>query len=107
MCGPAARTIAYVRATTCGVQSVEPIILSVDESAEVSIRDVAEMVADAMGLDQGQIKYDATKSDGQYKKTADNTKLRKLLPDFKFVPIAEGIKRSAEWFEQNYDAARK
>jgi hypothetical protein len=31
-------------------QDVEPIILSVDEAAEVSIRDVAMMVAEAMGM---------------------------------------------------------
>ena len=31
-------------------QSIEPIILSVDESAEISIRDVALLNADAVGI---------------------------------------------------------
>ena len=71
------------------VQSVEPIILSVDEAAEVSIRDVALMVADAMGF-TGSVVFDTTKSDGQFKKTANNSKLRSLYPEYRFKPIAEG-----------------
>lgn len=33
------------------------------------------------------MKFDTSKADGQYKKTASNTKLRKYLPDFKFTPF--------------------
>jgi GDP-L-fucose synthase len=36
------------------------------------------------------IKFDTTKADGQYKKTASNKKLLSLYPDFKFTPIREG-----------------
>ena len=68
--------------------SADPIILSVDESAEVSIRDVALMIADAMKF-EGKVVFDATKADGQFKKTADNSKLRKLRPDFEFTPMRE------------------
>eukprot|EP00061_Rhincodon_typus_P012007 g37433.t1 len=35
------------------------------------------------------IKFDTSKSDGQYKKTASNCKLRKYLPDFKFTPFSQ------------------
>ena len=86
---------------------VEPIILSVDESDEISIKDVAFAVADATGLPRDQIKFDTEKSDGQFKKTASNAKLRKLLPEYKFTPFAEGVKRAVDWFAANYDAARK
>jgi hypothetical protein len=34
--------------------------------------------------------YDTTKSDGQFKKTASNAKLRKYRPDFKFTDIKQG-----------------
>jgi GDP-L-fucose synthase len=88
-------------------ESVEPLILSVDEAAEVSIKDVAFMVADAMELPRDRIIFDSEKSDGQYKKTASNTKLRTLRPDYEFTPMAEGIKRAAQWFVENYDTARK
>jgi len=84
----------------------DPIIFSVPESAEVSIRQVAEMIAKAMGF-EGELKNDTTKSDGQFKKTASNAKLVKLNPDFKFTPIQEGIEAAVKWFIENYDTCRK
>ncbi|ESO04985.1 hypothetical protein HELRODRAFT_185540 [Helobdella robusta] len=85
---------------------IEPIILSVGEEDEVSIKQAAEMVVRAMNF-QGPVVYDASKSDGQYKKTASNAKLRKYLPDFKFTPIEQAIKETCDWFVENYDKARK
>ena len=56
---------------------------------------------------QGNITFDTTKADGQYKKTADNTKLRRLYPDFTFTPLEEAIRSSCQWFVDNYESARK
>ena len=84
----------------------EPIILSVGEEDEVSIKDVVETIAKAMNF-EGEIVFDTTKADGQFKKTANNAKLRGYLPDFKFTPFATGIKRSVDWFVANYETARK
>merc|ERR1719291_1370912 len=86
--------------------SIEPIILSVDEEAEVSIKEVAEMIAEAMDF-KGKVVCDTTKADGQHKKTASNKKLRSFLPDYKFTPFEEGIKKSVDWFVANYDTCRK
>jgi GDP-L-fucose synthase len=85
--------------------SPEPIILSVGEEDEVSIEHVARSVAKAMDIEN--INFDTTKSDGQFKKTASNAKLRTFLPDFKFTPIEEGIQKTVEWFNANYDTCRK
>jgi hypothetical protein len=38
---------------------------------------------------EGNIVFDTTKSDGQFKKTASNKKLKELYPDFQFTPIDE------------------
>ncbi|CAK0907175.1 unnamed protein product [Prorocentrum cordatum] len=86
--------------------SVEPIILSVDEEAEVSIKFVAEAIAKAMDF-QGKVVCDTSKADGQHKKTASNKKLRSFLPDHKFTPFEEGIKKSVDWFVANYETCRK
>lgn len=86
--------------------SVEPIVLSVDESAEVSIAEVAEAIAKAFDF-KGKIVFDTTKADGQFKKTASNGKLRKFLPDFKFTDFNEAVKNSVDWFVENYQVARK
>ncbi|CAM9156543.1 unnamed protein product [Discosporangium mesarthrocarpum] len=86
--------------------SVDPIILSVGEEDEVSIADAAKLIADAMDF-EGEVVFDTSKSDGQFKKTANNGKLKSLYPDFKFTPMKEGLKQACDWFTANYDTARK
>jgi len=86
--------------------SPDPITLSVDESAEVAIKDVAYAVAKAMKF-EGEIKFDTEKADGQFKKTACNKKLRGLRPDYKFTSMEDGVQKAVDWFLANYDTARK
>jgi len=85
---------------------VDPIILSVPEDAEMSIKQAAEAVVEGMKF-TGPVVYDTSKSDGQHKKTAANTKLANLYPEFQFTPFKEAIARTCEWFETNYETARK
>jgi len=87
-------------------QEIDPIILATDEADEVSIKDVAMMVVEASDF-KGEVKFLTDKADGQFKKTASNLKLRKYLPEFEFVPIKQAIHETVEWFEKNYDTARK
>ncbi len=92
--------------TVRNYEETEPIILSVGEEDEISISDAVEYIVKATGF-SGEVVYDSTKSDGQYKKTASNAKLRTYLPDFKFTPFEVAIQGTVKWFEENYDAARK
>ena len=87
-------------------QEIEPIILATDGADEVSIKDVAMMVLEASEF-KGEVKFLTEKADGQFKKTASNAKLRKYLPDFKFVPTKQAIQETVKWFEDNYEKARK
>lgn len=77
-----------------------------DERDEVSIADVANAIATAFEF-KGQIEFDTTKADGQYKKTASNAKLRRLLPDFKFNNFDEAIASTVRWYLDNQDIVRK
>lgn len=86
-------------------EEIDPIILSVDEKSEISIRELAEEIANAFDF-KGELEFDATKADGQYKKTASNGKLRKYLPDFEFTPFSVAIKQSVDWYRTNYEKAR-
>ncbi|XP_072513477.1 GDP-L-fucose synthase-like [Salminus brasiliensis] len=85
---------------------VEPIMLSVGEEEEISIKDVVDIIVKASEF-TGPVIYDASKSDGQLKKTASNAKLRRYRPDFSFTPFHKAIKETCDWFEANYDSARK
>ncbi|XP_066285659.1 GDP-L-fucose synthase-like isoform X2 [Branchiostoma lanceolatum] len=84
----------------------EPIILSVGEEDEISIKESAELVMEAMDF-KGEVIYDTTKSDGQFKKTASNAKLLTYMPDFKFTPIRQALKETCDWFTENFHTARK
>jgi len=83
-----------------------PITLSVDEDAEVSIKEVAYAVKKAMGF-TGEIVFDTTKADGQFKKTACNKKLRGYRPDYKFTSMEDGVQKAVDWFVTNHSMARK
>uniref|UniRef100_A0A8C1NKU7 GDP-L-fucose synthase n=1 Tax=Cyprinus carpio TaxID=7962 RepID=A0A8C1NKU7_CYPCA len=85
---------------------VEPIILSVGEEDELTVKDAVDAVVEGFGF-KGEVIYDTSKSDGQIKKTASNAKLRKYLPDFKFTPFKQAVKETCDWFAANYDTARK
>ena len=82
-------------------------MLSPNPEDEISIADLAIMIAKAMSFPLGLVKFDETKSDGQFKKTVSNSRLRSLRPDFQFTPMQEAINVSVEWFEENYSTCRK
>jgi len=91
---------------------VEPVILSVGEDEEVSIKDVADAIVKALGFD-GQYKFDTTRADGQFRKPASNKKLLTLISSgdsrgesFQFTPFDEALEHTVGWFLQNYDTAR-
>jgi GDP-L-fucose synthase len=81
----------------------EPLIISPDE--EVSIAQIAQEIAYRMEFN-GVIRYNQ-KLDGQLRKPSDNSKLKKLIGDFKFTTIEQGLEESIGWFVENYERARK
>lgn len=82
----------------------EPIILSSNE--QLSISDVVDKIVKYNNFN-GNIIYDTTKSDGQYKKTISNYKLLNLYPDFKFTSFDDGIKKTIDWFNINYNTLNR
>jgi len=85
------------------------LILSVDPADEISIAQVVRHIADIIGLDN-DIVYDMSQPDGQFKKTADNAKFKRLYgaeSPFAFTSIRRGIQETVQWFVQNYQDARK
>jgi GDP-L-fucose synthase len=82
----------------------EPIILSTSE--EISIKDIVSMIVEIMNF-KGEVIYDSSKPDGQFRKPSDNSKIKNYLPNFKFTPIYEGLKETIEYFEKNHTLLRK
>ncbi len=89
-------------------EELDPIILSVGEEEEISIGEAAQLIADAFADKMKlELEFDRSYSDGQFKKTATNEKLRKYRPDFKLTPMSFGIKETVNWFCHNYENTRK
>ena len=74
--------------------------------SEVTIEQVATLIAEQFDY-VDRIVFDDTYSDGQYKKTADNGKFKKILPDFQFMDIEQGVEDTIEYFKTNYDNCRR
>lgn len=87
-------------------QEIDPIILSVGEEEEVTIKQVADAIVRAMDFN-GIYEWDTSKADGQYQKTASNAKLRKYLPNYKFIPFEEALTETVKWFLKHVDSVRK
>lgn len=81
-----------------------PIILSTSE--EISIREVVDILVEAFNF-KGNVVFDTTKPEGQYRRPSDNSKIRSYMPDFKFTPFEVAIKETVDWFINNYETARK
>tara|TARA_B100001287_G_C22621672_1_gene500401 strand:+ start:52 stop:999 length:948 start_codon:yes stop_codon:yes gene_type:complete len=91
------------------VESQDTIILSVRKDDEVSIKDIANIIAKESNI---SLEFQTEYSDGQYKKTADNSKLLELYKkskgkNFNFTPIDVGLKKSINWFKENFNNCRK
>ena len=75
----------------------EPLIIS--PNREISIATVAQEIAWRVGYTES-IVYNQ-KMDGQLRKPSDNSKLKSLLPNFKFTPIEEGLQETIDWYAKN------
>lgn len=80
--------------------SSEPV--NVSSGTETSIRELAETIKNKMGWD-GEIKWDATKPNGQMVKIFDVTRLNGLGLGCN-TSLAEGLDKTIKWLERNYTA---
>jgi GDP-L-fucose synthase len=81
-------------------------VIVADDQTEVTIKSVAEIIADQFEYKQ-HMTFDTSYSDGQYKKTADSSKLMNMLPKMNFRSLDQGIKQTVNHFINNYDKLRK
>ena len=79
--------------------------INVGSGEELSIRELAEKVATAVGF-KGELKFDSTRPDGTPRKIMDNSRMVQLgwKPQ---IPLAQGIAAVYEWYLKNLETARK
>lgn len=82
-----------------------PEIVNISSGAPVSIRELAETIAEIAGF-RGQIRWDTSKPDGQMKKGLDVSRMRDWLGFQCTTPLRDGLRRTLDWFLSEGAAAR-
>jgi GDP-L-fucose synthase len=73
----------------------EPVNVGTGE--EISIRDLATIVAERTGF-SGEIRWDTSKPNGQPRRRLDTTRAEQLFGFRARVPLREGIERTVTWY---------
>jgi GDP-L-fucose synthase len=76
-----------------------PEIINIGCGEDITIRELAELICDAVGFD-GELVWDATKPDGTPRKLLDIAKIRALSWQ-PTIPLRQGIAQTYEWFLAN------
>jgi GDP-L-fucose synthase len=81
-------------------------VLNIGTTEENSVRDIAFMIADNMGVNRARIFFDSTKPGGIFRKSTDNSRFL-ALSNFKYTPFREGLEKTIRWFCETYETNPK
>ena len=76
----------------------EPVNLGAGK--EISIRELAELVADVVGF-RGKITWDTSMPNGQPRRSVDATRARELFGFEAQTPLREGLERTVAWYRRH------
>jgi GDP-L-fucose synthase len=106
--GSPTREFLYVEDAAEGItlaaeryDAADPINLG--SGHEISIRDLAELVAEVVGFD-GEIEWDTSKPNGQPRRRLDVTRAKELFGFEARTPLREGIERTVAWYRASAPA---
>ncbi len=101
--GAASREFLYVDDAADGLIRAaetmdEPTPINLGTGMEITIRDLVTLVAKLCGF-KGEIRWDASRPDGQPRRCLDTARAERLLGWKAKVGFEEGLRRTIEWFE--------
>lgn len=77
----------------------EPEPVNLGSAFEISIRDLAELIAQLTGFD-GQLVWDTSRPNGQPRRKLDTSRAEQLLGFRAKTPFEEGLRRTVEWYTE-------
>jgi GDP-L-fucose synthase len=77
------------------LDSPDPV--NIGSGQEISVAALVELIADKTGFD-GEIRFDASKPDGQPRRCLDVTRARELFGFEAETSLAEGLERTVAWY---------
>ena len=84
--------------------SVSNDLINMGSGEEHSIRDFAQAICEHVGFDFKKIQFDTSKYVGAKSKVLGIGKLAKLLPDRNKTTLKNGLAKTIDWFDANWDA---
>jgi GDP-L-fucose synthase len=103
--GKAKREFIYIgdaaRAVMLATEKYDkPEPVNVGSGEEVSIKELITMIAEFAGF-TGEIRWDATKPDGQLRRSIDTSRAEREFGFRAEVPFREGLKKTVDWQRDN------
>jgi GDP-L-fucose synthase len=100
--GSASREFLYVDDAAEGILRAaevmdEPTPINLGTCMEITIKDLVKLIVKLTGF-AGEIRWDASKPDGQPRRCLDTSRAEKLLNWKAQVGFEEGLKRTIEWY---------
>jgi GDP-L-fucose synthase len=78
--------------------------VNLGSGVEISIRDLAELVAELTGF-EGELEWDTSQPNGQPRRQLDVTRARELFGWQARTPLREGLERTIAWYREHATAA--
>ncbi|WP_136514974.1 NAD-dependent epimerase/dehydratase family protein [Geomonas edaphica] len=82
----------------------EDSILHTGTTEELSVKDMALLIAEFTGVDSSRIVFDTSKSNGIYRKNSDNSRFVSLS-GFRYTPFKDGLRETVRWFRETMESA--
>ncbi len=102
--GTVSREFLYVDDAARGILAaaeriVDPEPINLGTGKEVTIRDLARRIRSLCGF-EGEIEWDPSQPDGQPRRCLNTTRARSWLDWTAETSLADGLRRTVEWYEQ-------
>ena len=103
--GSASREFLYVDDAADGILAAadimeDPVPINLGTNMEITIRDLVTLIARLTGF-TGEIRWDASKPDGQPRRCLDVTRADRLLHWHARIGFEEGLRRTIDWYRAN------
>lgn len=76
---------------------------NISPNQSVTINDIARLILKLTNNEDIQIIYDTTKPNGQLKRDIDNTLFNKIIPNYKFISLEDGISECIKKIQEKYE----
>lgn len=103
--GAASREFLHVGDNAAGIVAAterysDPTPVNLGSGQEITIRELVHLIADIVGF-AGQIRWDATKPDGQPRRRLDISSARERFDFTASIDLTEGLQETVDWWWQH------